>query len=295
MEFKKYQHVERFGTEETDGIDLGLCWIFPKIDGSNASIWFDGTSILCGSRNRVLSLDNDNQGFCQWVKDNKKTFTVFFEKHPTARLYGEWLVPHTLRTYRPEAWRNFYVFDVVENGEYLTYDQYNPILKEHNITFIPPIASVKNPTWERLQGQLEKNTYLIQDGAGTGEGIIIKNYDYKNKFGRIVWAKIVKNEFKDKHRSQSLKHELKEKQIVEQQIVDKYVSETLINKEFEKIKSENGWASKRIPQLLNTVFYCLIKEECWNFVKEHKNPKIDFNRLFALSTQKIKETKPELF
>lgn len=45
MEFRKYQHVERFGTSEVEGIDLGTCYIYPKIDGTNASVWLgeDGT------------------------------------------------------------------------------------------------------------------------------------------------------------------------------------------------------------------------------------------------------------
>ena len=36
-EFKKYQHVERLGTSEVQGIENGMCYVFPKIDGTNAS------------------------------------------------------------------------------------------------------------------------------------------------------------------------------------------------------------------------------------------------------------------
>lgn len=39
MEFRKYQHVERFGTVETENIQVGVCYIFPKIDGTNSSVW----------------------------------------------------------------------------------------------------------------------------------------------------------------------------------------------------------------------------------------------------------------
>jgi hypothetical protein len=89
---------------------------------------------------------------------------------------------------------------------------------------------------------------------------------------------------------------MKEKQLVEVLIIDKYVTITLVEKELAKIKTEcDGWSSKYIPRLLNTVYHCLITEECWNFVKEHKNPTIDFKRLFFFTTNKIKELKPELF
>ena len=38
MEFTKYQHIERLGTTETNGIEMGMCYIFPKIDGTNFRI-----------------------------------------------------------------------------------------------------------------------------------------------------------------------------------------------------------------------------------------------------------------
>ena len=60
MEFLKYQHVERYGNDEVDGINIGTCYVFPKIDGTNASVWLgeDG-EIHAGSRNRELRLDNE--------------------------------------------------------------------------------------------------------------------------------------------------------------------------------------------------------------------------------------------
>lgn len=43
MEFRKYMHLERFGNDEVQGIELGTCYIFSKLDGC-----FDySTKILC--------------------------------------------------------------------------------------------------------------------------------------------------------------------------------------------------------------------------------------------------------
>lgn len=295
MEFKKYQHLERFGTTEVDGIELGLCYVFPKIDGTNSQIWIDeNNEIQAGSRNIHLSIDNDNAGFYNWVLTQEK-FINFFKLYPNLRLYGEFLVPHTLKTYTDESWRNFYVFDVLDGDEYLKYEDYSRILDIFDIEYIPPICKVENPTYDRLINQLNKNTYLIKDGFGVGEGIVIKNYDYKNKYGRITWAKIVANEFKTKHQKCDVT-EIKENKIIEEEIVKKYVTLSLIEKEYSKIENENnGWSSKFIPRLLNTIFYCLVKEESWNFVKEFKNPKIDFNRLNHFTIQQIKKLKPYLF
>lgn len=291
--FDKYQHVERFGTLATKGIEDGMCFVFPKIDGTNASLWFENNILYAGSRNRSLELDNDNAGFYNWAI-NQENIIEFFLLHPELRLFGEWLVPHTLTTYEDSAWKRFYVFDVMVNDIYLTYEQYQPILELFKIDYIPPICKVKNPTYERLVNQLDKNLFLIKDGLGTGEGIVIKNYEYKNKFGRVIWAKIVKNEFKSNHQKVDV-GEIKEKKLIEEEIAKKYVTETLVNKEFSKIENESGWESKYIPKLLNTVFYCLITEESWNFIKEFKNPIIDYKYLHRFTTTRIKELKPELF
>ena len=294
MEFKKYQHLERFGTTEVKDINIGECWIFPKIDGTNASVWIKNGIIQSGSRNRHLDIGEDNAGFRDWVKGNEK-LKALLQLHPNLRLYGEWLVPHTLKTYTDEAWRKFYVFDVMDGEEYLNYSEYSKILDEYDVQYIPTICKVVNPSYERLVGQLEKNTYMIKDGEGCGEGIVIKNYKYKNKFNRVVWAKIVRNEFKVKNQKVHDVAEIKEKKCVEESIVREFVTESLVNKEFSKIENESGWNSRFIPKLLNVIYYSLITEESWNFVKKHKDPTIDFRFLKQLTTQRIKEFKAELF
>lgn len=301
MEFLKYQHVERFGTTETQGIENGMCYVFPKIDGTNSQLWFLQSDdkrfgkLLAGSRNRQLELDNDNAGFYNWAVKQKNLFD-FFSEYPNLRLYGEWLVPHSLKTYKENAWRNFYVFDVMDGENYLPYEEYKELLEPFGIEYIPAICKVENPTYDRLIAQLEKNGYLIEDGKGIGEGIVIKNYNYKNKYGRVTWAKIVTNEFKAKHQKTQIT-EIKEAKIIEEEICKKYVTKSLIEKEKSKIENENNgdWSSKFIPRLINTVFYCLVKEESWNFVKEFKNPTVDFKRLSYFCTQQIKEQMPLLF
>ena len=88
MEFLKYQHVERFATAETQGIENGMCYVFPKIDGTNSQLWWNKGLLMAGSRNRQLELDNDNAGFYNWacVQDN---IFEFFKKHPDYVLDGE--------------------------------------------------------------------------------------------------------------------------------------------------------------------------------------------------------------
>jgi len=289
MNFRKYMHVERLNTTAVNGINDGMCYIFPKIDGTNSSVWVENGVIKAGSRNRELSLENDNAGFYAWVL-NQKGFVNFFNEFPYIILYGEWLVPHTLKTYNEGAWKNFYCFDVYFSGceKYLMYETYTEMLEKHTIEYIPAICKIKNPSDEKLYELLEKNTFLIKDGSGTGEGIVIKNYNFRNRFGNTVWAKIVKNEFKSHHSKTMGIPEIKESQNIEQKIINKFLTENLIRKEFEKI-ALNGFESKNIPEVLNRCYYVLLTEEIYEITKYFKNPVIDFKLLMKLSINKCKE------
>lgn len=294
-------HIERFGTSEVEDIEYGKCFIFYKIDGTNGSLWLENGELKAGSRNRELSIDNDNAGFYNEMLKNKSVLD-YLKAHPNHRLYGEWLVPHSLKTYRKEAWRKFYVFDVAiigeeEYEELIPYELYQPMLEEFGIEYIPPLGIITNPNYDSLIKCLEKTgQFLVEDGSGVGEGIVIKNYDFYNKYKRQTWAKIVCNEFKEKHVKTMGANEINLTEMVEEKIVDKYCTEAFIEKEYAKICVENdGWSSKFIPMLLNKVYYELIKEETWNFLKEFKSPKIDFKTLNSLVTRKIKEIKSDIF
>lgn len=296
--FQKYQHVEKLGTSETDGILEGTCHVFYKIDGTNASVWWQDGDIRCGSRNRELSLDNDNAGFMAWATgDGRPRLEAFFAANPNCRLYGEWLVPHSLKTYRDDAWRDFYVFDVVqwdqeaETAAYLPYDVYQPLLEEAGINYIPPLAVIKNPTEDNLLRFMDKSgQFLVKDGAGKGEGLVIKNYRWRNRYGRQTWAKMITNEFKEKHHKEMGAPLVNGTLLVEEKIVDEFLTEAFVQKEKAKIELEaGGWFSNCIPRLLGTVYYEFVREETWNYVKKHKNPKINFQVLNTLCIRKTKE------
>lgn len=306
MDFKKYMHLERFGTTEVENIQFGECFIFPKIDGTNACVWLDGNgNVKAGSRNRDLTLDKDNAGFYAWVSQQDNVIE-YLNKNPQHRLYGEWLVPHSLKTYRQDAWRRFYVFDVaidkVEETEgaysleYLNYNNYVDDLKEFGLDFIPPLCIIKNADYESLISKLASNVFLIEDGKGAGEGIVIKNYDFRNKYGRTTFAKIVTSEFKEKHAKEMGGSVIKTSDLVEELISQKFITKALVEKTKSKIENENnGFGSKNIPQLLNTVYYELVKEEIWEILKEFKYPAINFKTLKHFSTVRTKELIPELF
>lgn len=291
--FLEYQHIERLGSDEVDGILDGVCYVFPKIDGTNASVWYDAGRVRAGSRRRELSEDADNAGFMAWVNAAQQTFKILFAIHPQWRVYGEWLVPHTLKTYREDAWRRFYVFDVWddERQDYLPWEDYSGLM---GLSCIPPLEIVTNPSIEHLTGLLERNTYLIADGNGTGEGLVIKNYAYRNKYGRRTWAKIVRNEFKERNR-EAFGIPTVDMSNFEQELAAEYVTRGRVAKTLEKMRETGDVTSRRIPELLSRVWNDVIVEETWDILKEHKNPTIDFKALNRAVIATTKRNCPELF
>jgi hypothetical protein len=298
--FVKYPHLERFGTDEVDGINLGQCHIFPKIDGTNASAWMEGSWLAAGSRTRVLTVEEDNAGFCAWLlKDPAaEPYRQLLVEEPTLRLYGEWLVPHSLKTYREDAWRKFYVFDVLdESGEFLHYDEYWPICQKYGVEAIPCGLKARNPTYEILLDAAQKNRYLLQENAGAGEGVVIKQYGWRNRFFRTTWAKLVLNAFKDKHIA-AMGGAVRDVPMVEEKIVEEFITPHMIEKIIAKIrlsKDEAAFGARDIPRLLGETFHDLVTEELWEAIKKHRNLKIDFRALNHLAIGRVKHLKPELF
>lgn len=318
MPFYKYQHIERLGHLEVADILDDRVTIYPKLDGTNASLWWEGMNLHAGSRNRHLTPEADNAGFLKWAREHKG-LVEFLVLHEDTRLFGEWLVPHSLRTYREDAWRRFWVFDVKVGTELVPAESFAEVFDALEIDYIAPLANILHPTEEQLQGLMTNtNTFLIEDGAGVGEGIVIKRYGaWRNKFGHQKWAKMVRNEFKDLNRKTFSVRETQGAKQVEAEIVNEFVTDALVKKELAKIVHDiaggnhpGGNSSEIleyyntvmmsnrgqvIPRLLQTVYYCLIKEEMWAILKRHKNAKIDFGKLSRLTVVATKRFAPELF
>jgi hypothetical protein len=72
-----------------------------KLHGTNCSVCYsNSTGMYCQSRNNIINLTYDNQGFCMLVEKNKRNFENFFQilakKYDinldiyTLSIYGEW-------------------------------------------------------------------------------------------------------------------------------------------------------------------------------------------------------------
>lgn len=77
-EFRKFGRIPRLYRE---------CIVTEKIDGTNAVIHIDDDgNLTAGSRNRWLTVNEDNFGFAKWVEENR----IELRKLGPGYHYGEW-------------------------------------------------------------------------------------------------------------------------------------------------------------------------------------------------------------
>ena len=316
-EFKRYQHVERLGDPEVEGIGNGLVYIFPKLDGANGSVWVEdtpasdrsaaptGLQVCAGSRNLELDRETDNAGFYAYVQEHSGMYLQYLGDHPDRILYGEWLVPHTIKDYEPWAWRRFYVFDVYDtvSGRYLAYDEYADDLDAAGIDVIPPLYTIENPSLseDQLNTFLTTNFYLMKghgdgdgdgdgDGEAVGEGVVIKNYGWTNRYGRQTWAKVVRTAFKTDSRAE---HKGGSEPTVEDRLIESLLTEEAITHEVLKFRDEYGdYAARNYRELLGRVWKGWLEDNIWKIISKAGKNSVNFSTLRHKAEAKIKEYYP---
>jgi hypothetical protein len=286
MQFRKYEKIHRLGKEEVEGILSGTCSITEKIDGANLSVWLgDGGEVRVGSRNNDLTKNgNEFNGavhYCNAHEGIKKLLT----EHPNFRLYGEWLVRHTL-SYNNMAYKKFYLFDIYqEDLGFFNQEIVQGVGKEYGIDTVPDMGSINNPTVEQLNKMLEGASTLGEKK----EGIVIRNMSFKNTFGDMCYAKLVREDFKEDNGIIFGGNNKHSDCYWEMYICNKYIDVPRVQKIMNKLQPEinEKLDMKHIPRIIGTVYHDLITEEAWEIANKAK--KIDYDTLKRICGKKIKQ------
>lgn len=195
MTQKKFTDVVRMGHKTTQGvfhIDDPIT-ITEKIDGANASFKREGDKVLAFSRNNHLDESSDLGGFYQWVQANIDP-TKLLEG---VIMFGEWLNPHKVK-YAPEHTKTFILFAIFNEftQEYVSFSMVKDEARRLNLKLVPVFYEGVYQSYEHLQsfvGKTELGGTL--GGETTGEGIVVVNYDYKDRYGDQVFTKMVVDKF----------------------------------------------------------------------------------------------------
>ncbi len=282
--FFKYRKIQRLGKEETDGILEGTCHIQEKVDGANTSIWIDGNNVLCmGSRTRTLG-DEEFNGFVPYVKRHDGIIELI-AYHPEWRLYGEWLVRHTI-SYKETAYKKWYMFDIFdgEKMKFLSIPEVNEIAEHFGIETVPYLGVYHNPTVDLLKSLMSSSAF-----GDRGEGIVIKNLEFVNKFGDLEYAKIVTESFKEDNGVTFGGNNKHSDSYWEMYVVNKYMTLARIQKIMSKIQPEidRRLDMKHIPRIMGTAYHDMITEEAWEIA--NKVPVLDYKTLKRIADKKAKQ------
>lgn len=198
-EIKKYTDVTRYGKSNTrDVLNEGdYITITEKIDGANASFRLDEDSPLgvsCYSRNQLLSETQRLNGFYDWVIEN--IVPIKDKLNPNYIYYGEYLIQHKV-LYKPEYYKNFYMFSVwdtsLELEQYLSDDVVKSEANRLGLKTPEYFYEGEYISFEHITSFIGKSNMTLE--PNTGEGVVVKNVNYFDKYNRQMFVKLVSEKF----------------------------------------------------------------------------------------------------
>jgi len=275
---RKYPKIYSFYKDECLGILNGTVYVEEKIDGAQTSIWLDGDELRMGSRNNDVTNDSF-RGFTDYARSfNDGVFLRFLKENPSYILYGEWLVPHSIH-YPKERYNHFYLYDIFDTS---TGKMLPELIFPLEVMRAPLLAVLESPSIEMVRKFIGHSPL----GAAKGEGIVIKNFDFINKFGNSCHAKMVIENFKEVS-TVKIRHGGGD---FEAHCCNLYVTQARVRKIMHKIECGNMHHMAYRARVLATIYHDILTEEITNIAKKCTSP-FDF-RLFE---RMVKESSLPLF
>jgi hypothetical protein len=280
MNHKVYKKIRSFWHPETEWILEGIVYVQEKIDWANLSIWRDWDWFYVWSRTKTVWTPDKKEWFRGAVeyinKDIKDNLSGLFDlleaeyNTKDIRLYWERLIRHTIWNYNFQNYNHFYLFDIEVDWEFIEYTRFSWYCVEYDIRTPKVFWLFKNPSVDEIEQFVWKSNIWPD-----WEWIVIKNFDFINKFWDKVYAKIVSDKFKENNLitfwgCQQWDNEVK--------IVLKYCTDWRIRKIINKIE-QNEDKNISLEDISKIIWYTqhdIITEEVWNF---HKYWVINFKRL----------------
>ena len=300
--FRGYTHVERLGKDVVEDILAGEVSVQPKLDGTNACVWSDGKTVYTGSRTRAL-LDTrpDNAGFREYITTSTdpevQALRAYLLAQPDLIVYGEWLGGVDGRKFTGSIKQyidgGFWVFDVYDQDTYcyVRHEHWYAVLQPMYHRCVPELAH-GNITEEQLGDIVESNHFNLPENA-VGEGVVIKGEPcYRDEFGHIQIAKIVRDEFKASKSKPKKAYGAGE---LEKEFVDTYMTAAFIDKELNKIRlalgldEVNNRNGKLIGYAMTSIPNICVEENIVEFLRKRKNPVLDFGRIMGKSKMALRD------
>ena len=254
----KYPKIKRLGHRATDGIlepDTNLV-ITEKLDGNNFRWTYDEEydKLVFGSRNVEFRkeggtpMNPDDEGFGSQFRDaakyvkNKVDVDELVENDLSRFVFfGENMVKHTL-DYRFEEMPQWLCFDIYdkENERFVSRDYLHNVCKFLNLKAAPVKQTCKPASFKEQFDPDEPESVVPKRSEfrdGKPEGIVIRNED------NCLRAKVLTEEFKEKHRADSQKSQHGEESMPDDDVMtmlNTYVTDARVRKHIKKLTVDEG-------------------------------------------------------
>lgn len=193
---KKIGDIRKFYSipyADTNKISLFLpvdyIFIEEKVDGSNASIYFENDELHVCSRKFELDNENNLFGCYEWVMSlgRNKLFSVLGNRYV---LYFEWLSEGKSVKYDDSAYNKGYVFAVkdVESDSYISQESVYDISNKLQLETVPVLYTGMFTSWKDMLKFVGESRL----GATVGEGIVVKSNCDKNHITNSRGQKMLK-------------------------------------------------------------------------------------------------------
>lgn len=194
MEQKKYHSIVRYGHRSTkDVLNVGDSIVIQeKLDGANASFAVVDGKLKCWSRRQELGISDTLGGFYTWAKEN-----IDVDKLLDGVIYfGEWLNPHKVRY--ENYTKQFFLYDIYNQHleEYVSFSMVRDEAIRLGLNLIPVFFEGEFESFEQLQSYVGRTDLGGKLGdVETGEGIVVKNVSYHDRYGKQLFVKLVTEPF----------------------------------------------------------------------------------------------------
>jgi len=263
-EVEKYQHVERFGSSSVEGLLDKNCVVQEKLDGANLTV-ANEAGLIVATRNSCIHHDGAPltgfRGAVEYVLAHEGILD-FITDHPELILRGEWLIKNRI-DYGPLNMFKYYVFDVqLRDGNYIPWEDYSSLLAEYDILMVPHLGFA-----DSMDEVIAFAGGESAIGGDRKEGVVVKRYDFANKYGQIVWGKFVNEEY---HQTPRIRTECNH----EAAFADYAVSVALVNKVMDKL--EGDISIRRLGEIIGRSWDDVVHEELAEFVLHNKIKNFNF-------------------
>lgn len=257
-----YGKIYRLGHRYVSDILVGEVVVQEKVDGSQFKFEVIEDELHAYSKREELgvpdtkNIDKNFRGAVEYLK------SIAGDLDPRYMYYGE-----VIRSQRHNALRydnvpsnQIVLFDIrgKNSASYLSQDFLEGEAKRLNVESIPElfVGSGQDVTKEFLDDLLKTKSFL---GGATIEGVVIKNYEQRDAYGKPAMAKYVREDFKELNHGKPAKNKVTPLD----KIIGRYSTEARWQKAYQRLSEEgkiNGELSD-IPLLLKEANQDLTAEE----------------------------------